>query len=62
MYFSGDDESDIETVTFLYNVVDGMSKKSYGINVAALAGIPKSILLEAQKKSQDLELRTHIQK
>ncbi|KAG8177908.1 hypothetical protein JTE90_020188 [Oedothorax gibbosus] len=57
-----DDETDIESVTFLYNVVHGRSKKSYGINVAALAGIPKNILLEAQEKSQTIELKATVQK
>ncbi|GFR10881.1 DNA mismatch repair protein Msh3 [Trichonephila clavata] len=56
------DDHDIETVTFLYNVVEGISKKSYGINVAALAGIPKDVLLEAQAISQKLELQAEIEK
>ncbi|CAL1278587.1 unnamed protein product [Larinioides sclopetarius] len=57
-----DDLNDIETVTFLYNVVSGVSKKSYGINVAALAGIPKDVLLEAQKISQLTEFRSIIKR
>ncbi|GBM87642.1 DNA mismatch repair protein Msh3 [Araneus ventricosus] len=57
-----DDLSDIETVTFLYNVVSGVSEKSYGINVAALAGIPKDVLLEAQKISQLTEFRSIIKR
>ncbi|GFY80121.1 DNA mismatch repair protein Msh3 [Trichonephila inaurata madagascariensis] len=56
------DDHDIETVTFLYNVVEGISKKSYGINVAALAGIPKDVLLEAQAISQKLELQAEIER
>lgn len=52
-----DDDDDIQTVTFLYNVVSGISEKSYGINVAALAGISKNILIEAQKKSKEMELQ-----
>ncbi|GFU12454.1 DNA mismatch repair protein Msh3 [Nephila pilipes] len=56
------DDHDIETVTFLYNVVEGVSKKSYGINVAALAGIPKDILLEAQAVSREMELQAEIER
>ncbi|GIY83842.1 DNA mismatch repair protein Msh3 [Caerostris extrusa] len=55
------DDSDIENVTFLYNVVPGVSKRSYGINVAALAGISKEILLEAQKVSLIVELQRKIE-
>ncbi|KAF8794799.1 DNA mismatch repair protein Msh3 like protein [Argiope bruennichi] len=57
-----DDSNGIETVIFLYNVVSGISKKSYGINVAALAGIPKDVLFEAQKVSQLTELRSIIKR
>lgn len=57
-----DDDDDIQTVTFLYNVVSGISEKSYGINVAALAGISKDILIEAQAKSKEIEFRMIIQR
>lgn len=49
-------------VTFLYNVVPGVSEKSYGINVAALAGISKEILTEAQKKSKEMKLKITLQR
>ncbi|XP_035231122.1 DNA mismatch repair protein Msh3-like isoform X6 [Stegodyphus dumicola] len=55
-----DDKEDIDTATFLYNVVPGISEKSYGINVAALAGISKDILCEAQQKSREIETKIKI--
>ncbi|KFM63301.1 DNA mismatch repair protein Msh3, partial [Stegodyphus mimosarum] len=55
-----DDKEDIDTATFLYNVVPGISEKSYGINVAALAGISKDILCDAQQKSRELETKIKI--
>ncbi|UKI49717.1 MAG: hypothetical protein L6U99_14080 [Clostridium sp.] len=48
-------------VAFLHKVLDGPTDKSYGINVASLAGLPKSLIerskqilnvLEADNKSQ----------
>lgn len=56
------DDHGIETVTFLYKVVEGISKKSYGINVAALAGIPKDILVEAQGISRLLEMQAEVER
>ena len=40
-----------ETITFLYKITDGPAAKSYGFNVAKLAGIPETIIREAFKKS-----------
>ena len=37
-------------VRFLHKVIDGPTDKSYGINVASLAGLPKSLL----KRSRDI--------
>nr|XP_042896771.1 DNA mismatch repair protein Msh3 isoform X2 [Parasteatoda tepidariorum] len=54
------DDSDIDSVTFLFNVISGISDKSYGINVAALAGIPKHILNEAHEISQIRRLKIDI--
>eukprot|EP01133_Synstelium_polycarpum_P018141 gene18141-21685_t len=44
----------IPRVVFMYHVEKGASKNSYGLNVASIAGLPKSILLEASKKSNEL--------
>lgn len=45
-----------DTVTFLYKVVDGNAKQSYGINVARLAHLPKSLIDRASQNLQVLEL------
>ena len=45
----GEGES-IPSVTFLYHVVNGAAARSYGLNVARLAGIPSEILNTATKK------------
>ena len=43
-------------VTFLYSVVDGSAKQSYGINVARLAHLPDSLIARASENLQRLEL------
>ena len=40
-----------ERVTFLYHLCDGCSPKSYGVNVARLAGLPAEVLALAVQKS-----------
>ena len=44
-----------ERVTFLYTLEKGSCPKSYGVNVARLAGLPDSVLLAAAKRSAALE-------
>ncbi|KAI0404827.1 muts domain V-domain-containing protein [Xylaria palmicola] len=44
-----------EEITFLYEVGDGVAHRSYGLNVARLARIPRRVLDVAAKKSQELE-------
>jgi DNA mismatch repair protein MSH6 len=41
------DEGGVERVTFLYRLTDGACPKSYGINVAKLAGLPESVVRRA---------------
>ncbi|TKX25336.1 DNA mismatch repair protein MSH3 [Elsinoe australis] len=43
-------------VTFLYEVGEGTAHRSYGLNVARLAGLPGGILEVAQVKSKELEV------
>jgi DNA mismatch repair protein MutS len=43
-------EEDNGKVRFLHKVIDGPTDKSYGINVASLAGLPKSLI----KRSKDI--------
>lgn len=44
-----------EDITFLYEVAEGVAHRSYGLNVARLARIPRKVLEVAAKKSRDLE-------
>ncbi|XP_047048385.1 DNA mismatch repair protein MSH6 [Lolium rigidum] len=48
-------EGGLEEVTFLYRLTAGSCPKSYGVNVARLAGIPASVLQRANEKSIDFE-------
>lgn len=42
-------------ITFLYKLTPGISPKSYGMNVASLAGIPREIIDEAELVAQQFE-------
>jgi len=42
-------------VVFLHNIQEGPASKSYGLQVAKLAGIPSSVLQAAQEKLKELE-------
>jgi len=42
-------------IVFLYNLRDGAANQSYGIQVAALAGVPKRILDHARTRLKKLE-------
>jgi DNA mismatch repair protein MSH3 len=50
---NGDGE---EEITFLYEIGEGVAHRSYGLNVARLARVPKSVLDTAALKSKELEL------
>ncbi|EOA19802.1 hypothetical protein CARUB_v10000048mg [Capsella rubella] len=45
----------VEEVTFLYRLTPGACPKSYGVNVARLAGLPEYVLQRAVIKSQEFE-------
>ena len=47
----GAEKDTADRVTFLYQLCDGRSSKSYGVNVARLAGLPNEVLALAVKKS-----------
>ncbi|MEY2633120.1 MAG: mismatch repair protein [Pseudomonadota bacterium] len=49
-----------ERIVFLHAVQDGPASQSYGIQVAALAGIPGSVVRTAKKQLRELEQRAHI--
>ncbi|CAK1368035.1 DNA mismatch repair protein msh3 [Cercospora beticola] len=42
-------------ITFLYEVGEGVAHRSYGLNVARLAGLPKSLLEVAARRSRAME-------
>jgi DNA mismatch repair protein MSH6 len=44
------------SITFLYTLGEGSCPKSFGINVARLAGLPEEVLTTATKKSSAFEL------
>jgi DNA mismatch repair protein MutS len=46
---------DKDTIVFLHNVHEGPAAKSYGIQVARLAGVPKNVINVAQKNLAQLE-------
>lgn len=52
----GDAEDGEEEITFLYEVGEGVAHRSYGLNVARLARIPKTVLDCATLKSHELEI------
>ncbi|KAI5795094.1 muts domain V-domain-containing protein [Geopyxis carbonaria] len=49
------DGGDGEEVTFLYSVAEGVAARSYGLNVARLAGLPRGVIETAAVKSRELE-------
>ena len=44
-----------DTIAFLHALQEGAANKSYGLQVAALAGVPKNVLNNAKRKLQQLE-------
>jgi DNA mismatch repair protein MutS len=49
-----------ERIVFLHAVEDGPASQSYGIQVAALAGIPHSVLKAARRQLREFEQRAAI--
>lgn len=48
-------------VTFLYTLIDGACPKSYGVNVARLAGLPDEVIERASSFAAQLEEHHHTQ-
>lgn len=55
LYFIGDMEQMPDSVTFLYQITRGIAARSYGLNVAKLADVPREVLQKAAHKSKELE-------
>ena len=47
-----------ETITFLYKLSEGSCPKSYGFNVAQLAGLPSDVIAVARSKAAACERET----
>ena len=47
-------------IVFLYKVEKGAASQSYGLEVAALAGVPKDVLRIAKRKLAELEQLSHL--
>ncbi|EGO51412.1 hypothetical protein NEUTE1DRAFT_88806 [Neurospora tetrasperma FGSC 2508] len=52
---AGADKDEDEEITFLYDLAPGVAHRSYGLNVARLARIPRKVLEVAARKSRELE-------
>ncbi|TCK17674.1 DNA mismatch repair protein MutS [Thiogranum longum] len=50
-----------DRIVFLHTVKEGPASRSYGLQVAALAGVPEKVLIEARKQLQLLENKLHQQ-
>ncbi|MCP3427732.1 DNA mismatch repair protein MutS [Opacimonas viscosa] len=44
-----------DSIKFMHNVKQGAASKSYGLQVAALAGVPKNVIMSARHKLAELE-------
>ncbi|GKY92700.1 hypothetical protein MPSEU_000240200 [Mayamaea pseudoterrestris] len=49
------DSADKSTITFLYTLGEGIFPKSFGINVARLAGLPSDVISNAARISSEFE-------
>lgn len=45
-----------DTIAFMHSVQEGAASKSYGLAVAALAGVPKEVIRRAKQKLKELEM------
>ena len=53
-------KEDKEKVTFLYKVKEGRADRSYGINVAKLAGLPQAVTDRAKDLQKELESKKRV--
>ncbi|WP_105264470.1 DNA mismatch repair protein MutS [Pseudoalteromonas sp. T1lg76] len=44
-----------DTIAFMHKVLEGPASKSFGLQVAALAGVPKAVITNAKRKLKQLE-------
>ncbi|MGB2078298.1 MAG: DNA mismatch repair protein MutS [Vibrio sp.] len=48
-----------DSIAFMHTVQDGAASQSYGLAVAQLAGVPKSVIKQAKAKLKQLEIAHH---
>src|SRR5690606_18363541 len=48
-----------EVLVFMHAVKDGPADRSFGLQVAALAGLPKAVIRDARARLAELEQRSH---
>lgn len=48
-----------DTIVFMHHVQDGAASKSFGLQVAQLAGVPKAVIVRARNKLTELEQSKH---
>ncbi len=53
------DRDGSERLVFMHAVKDGAADRSFGLQVAALAGLPKATLQQARRRLAELEQRSH---
>ncbi len=49
-----------DKVTFLYKIKEGSADRSYGVNVARLAGLPEAVLERARSLQKELESKKRV--
>ena len=49
-----------EEIIFLYRLIEGPANKSYGIQVAALAGVPGHVVRRAKEILEEIEAQGHV--
>ncbi|MCL1903910.1 MAG: DNA mismatch repair protein MutS [Oscillospiraceae bacterium] len=50
-----------ERITFLHKIIEGGTDRSYGIEVAKLAGLPDKVIAESKKVLKQMELNSKIE-
>ncbi|CAO3694195.1 unnamed protein product [Umbelopsis ramanniana] len=56
-FIENKEDDEHSALTFLYKLTNGVAMRSYGLNVARLANLPKSILDVAHQKASEMEAK-----
>ncbi|ORY03012.1 DNA mismatch repair protein Msh6 [Basidiobolus meristosporus CBS 931.73] len=60
MHMSCQVDEERKEVTFLYKLTEGSCPKSYGMNVANMAGVPRAIVDKAEEAAKKFEANQHM--